>query len=212
MTALTVDPATTGLVLVDPYNDMLSEGGAVWPRVGEVVESTGTVTHLRELLAAFRGTGLPVFIAPHRRWRPGDTGRWQHAARPYRALADLRLFADGTFGGDWHPDLRPQAGEIVAAEHWAMNGFAGTDLDLQLRQHGVQHIVLAGMTAPGCVEDTGRYALELGYQVTLVRDATAAFSKELLHAVTDLTGPLWAEAVRPAADVIASVTATNATL
>ena len=32
MTALTIDPATTGLVLVDPYNDMLSEGGKVWPR------------------------------------------------------------------------------------------------------------------------------------------------------------------------------------
>ena len=93
-----------------------------------------------------------------------------------------------------------------------MNGFAGTDLDLQLRQHGVRHIVLAGMTAPGCVEGTGRYALELGYSVTLVRDATAAFSKELLHAVTELTAPFWAEAVLPAADVISSLTMTNATL
>jgi nicotinamidase-related amidase len=206
MMSMTIDPAATGLVLVDPYNDVLSEGGKVWPRVGEVVESTGTVEHLRELLGAFREAGLPVFIAPHRRWRPGDTSRWQHAARTHRGLADLQLFADGTVGGDWHPDLRPRPGEVVASEHWAMNGFAGTDLDLQLRQHGVQHIVLAGMTAPGCVEGTGRYALELGYSVTLVRDATAAFSKELLHAVTELTGPFWAEEVLPAADVIAATT------
>jgi nicotinamidase-related amidase len=92
-----------------------------------------------------------------------------------------------------------------------MNGFAGTDLDLQLRQHGVQNIVLAGMTAPGCVEGSGRYALELGYSVTLVRDATAAFSKELLHAVTDLTGPFWAEAILPTADVIAAITSTSRT-
>jgi nicotinamidase-related amidase len=211
MSETTIDPAVTGLVLVDPYNDVLSEGGKVWPRVHETVEATGTVEHLRELLAAFRTAGLPVFIAPHRRWRPGDTSRWQHAARTHRGLAGLQLFAEGTFGGDWHPDLRPRAGEIVASEHWAMNGFAGTDLDLQLRQHGVQNIVLAGMTAPGCVEGSGRYALELGYSVTLVRDATAAFSKELLHAVTDLTGPFWAEAILPAADVIAAITSTSTT-
>jgi nicotinamidase-related amidase len=211
MTPTTIDAARTGLVLVDPYNDTLSEGGKVWPRVGEVVESTGTVAHPREL-AAFCEASLPVFIAPYCRWRPGDTSRWQHAAGTHRGLADLQLSADGTFGADWHPDLRPRAGEVVACEHWAMNGFAGTDLDLQLRQHGVRHIVVAGMTAPGCVEGTGRYALELGCSVTLVRDATAAFSKELLYTVTELTGPLWAEAVLPAADVIASVAVTNATL
>jgi hypothetical protein len=119
MTPTTIATGTTGLVLVDPYNDVLSEGGKVWPRVSAVVESTGTVTHLRELLGAFREAGLPVFIAPHRRWRPGDTSRWQHAAHTHRGLADLQLFADGTFGGDWHRDLRPSAGEIVASEHSA---------------------------------------------------------------------------------------------
>jgi len=60
MTAMTFHPATTGLVLVDPYNDVLSEGGKVWPEVGEVAESTGTVGHLRELLGAFRTAGLPA--------------------------------------------------------------------------------------------------------------------------------------------------------
>jgi len=83
-----------------------------------------------------------------------------------------------------------------------MNGFAHTDLDQQLRQHAVEDIILAGMTAPGCVEGTGRYALELGYRVTLVKDATAAFSRELLHAATELTGPLYAEAVLSTDEVL----------
>jgi nicotinamidase-related amidase len=187
MTSMTSDPAATGLVLVDPYNDVLSEGRKMWPRTRDVVESTGTVEHLRELLTGFRAAGLPVFVAPHRRWRPGDTSRWQRAARTHRGLADRGRRALG------------------------MNGFAGTDLDLQLRQHGVQHVVLAGMTASGCVEGTGRYALELGYSVTLVRDATAAFRPELLHAVTDLTGPFWAETIRQAADGIAALPASNLT-
>jgi nicotinamidase-related amidase len=48
------------------------------------------------------------------------------------------------------------------------------------------------MTAPGCVEGTGRFALELGYAVTLVKDATAAFTKEWMHAAVELDAPTYA--------------------
>ena len=61
-------------------------------------------------------------------------------------------------------------------------GFANTDLDLQLKQHGVRHIVLIGMIANTCIEATGRFGMELGYHVSLVKDATAAFSAEAMHA------------------------------
>jgi nicotinamidase-related amidase len=84
---------------------------------------------------------------------------------------------------------------VVSSEHWGMSGFAHTGLDLHLRQHGIDTIILAGMTAPGCVEGTGRYATELGYSVTLAKDATATFSMDLQRAATELTGPLYAESV-----------------
>jgi nicotinamidase-related amidase len=45
------------------------------------------------------------------------------------------------------------------------------------------------------VEGTGRHATELGYSVTLVKDATAAFTMDLQHAATELTGPLYSDAV-----------------
>lgn len=186
---------TTGLVLVDPYNDFLSEGGKVWPRVRDVAETVGLHRHLRALLAGVRAAGMPVFIAPHRRWRPGDVEGWTRFQRAHAMLRDAHLFEAGTFGGDWHPDFGPRDGDVVSAEHWGMNGFAHTDLDQQLRQHGVDRILLAGMTAPGCVEGTGRYAMELGYAVTLVKDATAAFTPDLQRAATELTGPLYAERV-----------------
>jgi nicotinamidase-related amidase len=64
--------------------------------------------------------------------------------------------------------------------------------------------VLAGLTAPGCVEGTGRWGMELGYAVTLVKDATASFSKEWMHAAVELNGPLYAE-VLTTAEVIDGV-------
>ena len=65
-------PQTTALLLVDPYNDFLSEGGKVWPRVQAVAEAVGLLDHLRALVAAARDKGIRIFFVPHHRWEPGD--------------------------------------------------------------------------------------------------------------------------------------------
>src|SRR5207244_3251506 len=63
------------------------------------------------------------------------------------------------------PRFEPQPGEIVALEHWGSSGFANTDLDLQLKKHGIHQLIVTGLIAHTCVEATGRYAAELGYEV-----------------------------------------------
>lgn len=173
----------------------------------EVAESVGLHANLRLLLTAVREAGIPVFVAPHRSPRPGDFDGWQRMSRAHRVLRDGGYYEYGTFGGGWHPELGPRPGDIVCTEHWGMSGFAHTDLDQQLRQHGIEDVILAGMTAPGCVEGTGRHGMELGYSITLVKDATAAFTKEHLRAAVELNGPLYAEAVVPAGEVVAALAA-----
>jgi nicotinamidase-related amidase len=93
----------------------------------------------------------------------------------------------------------------VSSEHWGESGFAGTDLDIHLRQHGIERIILAGMTAPGCVEGTGRYGYELGYSVTLAKDATASFTREWMHAAVELNAPIYAESVLTTTEVLAKI-------
>jgi nicotinamidase-related amidase len=144
------DTAKTAFVLVDPYNDFFAEDGQIYPLVQEVAESVGLHGHIRELLAAVRAAGLQVVIAPHRRWHPGDLEGWLRPEPAQARLAERRLYAAGTIGGEWYPDFAPLDGDVVATEHWGISGFAHTDLDQQLRQHGVEHVILAGLTAPGC--------------------------------------------------------------
>ena len=195
-------PTTTALVLVDPYNDFLSDDGKIWPRIRDVAQAVGLREHLRSLLAGVRSAGLPVVIAPHRRWRPGDLDGWTTMSRAHRALGEGRLYELGTLGGEWHPEFGPHEGDVISSEHWGMSGFAHADLDQQLRRHGIDTIILAGLTAPGCVEGTGRYGMELGYSVSLVKDATAAFTMDLQRAATELSGPLYADAVLTTAEVL----------
>jgi nicotinamidase-related amidase len=135
----------------------------------------------------------------------GDYEDWDHPNPSQRSVKERQVFAKGTWGGEWHPDFVPQAGDIVVKEHWAQSGFANTDLDFQLKQHGVTHVVAIGMLANSCIESTGRFAMELGYHVTLVRDATAAFSQEHMHAAHDLNGPTFAHAILTTPELLAAL-------
>jgi nicotinamidase-related amidase len=91
-------------------------------------------------------------------------------------------------------------------EHWGSSGFANTDLDLQLKQFGISRVILVGMIANTCIEATGRFAMELGYHVILVTDATAAFSPEAMHAAHVINGPTYAHAITTTDELVAELT------
>lgn len=100
-----------------------------------------------------------------------------------------RLFERGAWGGTFHDDFPVLASDAVASEHWAQSGFAGTDLNTHLTQRGVSHVIVIGLLANTCTESAARFAMELGYHVTLVTDATAATSEEALHAAHTINAP-----------------------
>ncbi len=201
LVVLTRYPANrTGLLLVDPFNDFLSDGGKLWPSLRSGAEAIDLLGNLRTLVETARRAGVAVLYVPHRRWREGDFDGWRHPT-PWQLTIDREaLFADGTWGGDWHPALAPQPGDVIVQQHWGQNGFFNTDLDLQLKQHGLDSLVFAGVAADLCVAATARYGAELGYHVTLVHDATIALDPAAcpLHAAR-----LFAHAVVSTADIIA---------
>ena len=92
-------------------------------------------------------------------------------------------------------EFGPREGNVIVLEHWAQSGFANTDLDSQLKQRGIQKIILVGMIANTCIEATSRLGMELGYHVTLIKDATAALSHEGMHAALEVNGPQFAHAI-----------------
>ena len=202
---MTYEPANTAILLVDPYNDFLSEGGKLWPRVQAVAEQVHLLDHLRAIVTTARKAGFPIVFVPHHRWQPGDYVSFDNPSPYQLGSAKAQVFAKDSWGGTFHDGLRPEAGDVVALEHWGSSGFANTDLDLQLTQHGIRRIVLIGMIANTCLEATGRFGMELGYHVTLVTDATAAFSPEAMHAAHAINGPTYAHAIVPTDELVAQL-------
>jgi nicotinamidase-related amidase len=195
MTNLMLDKEITALLVIDPYNDFISEGGKLWDRLKGVAEANGCVPNMLHVLNASRRAGLRVFYALHHRYRPGDYETWKYIAPVQRAAWSHKTFEFGTWGGEIRSGFEPQPGDIVAAEHWCSSGFANTDLDLQLKKNGIHKLIVIGIIAHTCVEATVRYAAELGYEVTVVRDATADYSDREMHAALDVNIPNYASTI-----------------
>lgn len=195
MANVTYDKQLTALLVIDPYNDFISEGGKIWGRVQAVAEANGCVPHMLQVLTAARKAGLRVFYALHRRYRPGDYETWKYIAPIQKAAWQHKSFEYGTWGGENRREFEPQPGEIMASEHWCSSGFANTDLDLLLKNHGIHQLITIGLLANTCVEATVRFGAELGYEVTVVKDAVASLTEEEMHAALEVNIPRYASAM-----------------
>ena len=210
MTGQAYDKDITALVVIDPYNDFISEGGKVWDRLKGVAEANGCVPHMSQVLEATRDAGIQVFYALHHRYRPGDYENWKYIAPIQKAAWSRKTFEYGSWGGQLRSEFEPRPGDIVAQEHWCSSGFANTDLDLLLKRQGIQQLIMMGLIAHTCLEATVRFGAELGYEVTVVRDATASYSDEEMHAALEINIPNYATAILSAEEIVDAVSKSTA--
>lgn len=172
----------TALVVIDPQNDVLSESGISWGLVGASVRDNNTIENLARLFAAAKGQGFGVFISPHYLY-PHDQA-WRFGGVVEKMMLEGKEFfrpdplgRDGFVGSgaDWLEQYKPFIEErttVVVSPH-KMWGPQTNDLVLQLRKRRISKVILAGMLANLCVESHLRELLEQGFEVAVVKDATA---------------------------------------
>jgi nicotinamidase-related amidase len=173
----------TALVITDPQNDFLSPEGVTWGVVGESVTENNTVDNIETLFRTAKEAALPVFISPHY-YYPTDHG-WQFEGTLEALMHNIGMFDrkdalslegfEGS-GADWLERYKPfiKDGSTVVTSPHKVYGPESNDLVLQLRKRGVDKVILAGMSANLCVESHMRELLEQGFEVAVVKDATAA--------------------------------------
>jgi nicotinamidase-related amidase len=196
----------TALVLVDPFNDFLSEGGKLWPYTKETVEGSGMVKNIKALLMAARQHKVLVIYAPHHHTVKSDYMNWKFMAPSHTGSKNTMLFEKNSWGAEFHPELKSEDGDLIAQNHWTGSGFANTDLDFLLRLRGIEYVVLAGMRANTCIDSTARYAVELGYHVTLIKDGIAAFAWDEIKATVETNFPNYGHSLLSTDEFIKSLT------
>ena len=178
-----IDINRTALVITDPQNDLLSPEGVTWGVVGESVAENNTVDNIEALFRTAKEAGLPVFVSPHY-YYPSDHG-WQFEGTLEALMHNIGMFDRKSplsiedfkgSGADWLERYKPfiEDGSTVVASPHKVYGPESNDLVLQLRKRRVDKVILAGMSANLCVESHMREMLEQGFEVAVVKDATAA--------------------------------------
>ena len=176
------DPMRTAVVVTDPQNDFLSEKGVTWGVVGKSVVKNNTVKNIESLFRAAKKNNIPVFVSPHyyyptdHDWHfEGALEKLMHTIKMFDRKDALSLDGFNNSGADWLPRYNPyiKDGKTVITSPHKVYGPDTNDLVLQLRKRGIDKVILAGMSANLCVESHLRELLEQGFEVAVVKDATA---------------------------------------
>ena len=177
-----VDPSHSALIVIDMQNDFCAHGGLVDKGGRDVSAVQAMARQLPSLIESARAAGaLVVFV---RSVYTTDGNRYlsdvwleQAARKQGGGYTQTPVCRDGSWEGDYYGDVRPQPDDVIVIKH-RYNAFHRTDLDTILRARGVRTIVVTGVSTNVCVESTVREGFINDYYVVLVRDGTAAYSRE----------------------------------
>ena len=179
---MNIEKTDTAVVIIDPQNDVLSEKGANWAALGASITENRTVENMERIFQAAKANGYDVFISPHY-FYPTDSG-WkfngpleteEFRTHTFARRGSLTLEGFANSGADWLDRFRPyiEDGKTIVVSPHKVWGPQTNDLVLQLRKRGIGKIILGGMLANICVESHLREFLEQGFEVAVVKDATA---------------------------------------
>jgi nicotinamidase-related amidase len=208
--SISFPPQRTALLVIDPVNDFLSEGGAAWEMTKTTVIKHDVVGHLKRAIEGARERSVPVLFGPMAYTKEDYAGeQLQRRSGINRLMFEKKMFLAGSWGADFHPDLQPRAGDTVLLPHKSCDVFT-TDLPQHLQRMAITHLVIAGMTANLCCESTGRHAMEAGFDVTFLSDAIGAATVPEYEASIHLNYPLIANAVLTVDEFLAAIGAAQA--
>ena len=179
---MALEKGRAALLVVDPQIDFLSPDGVSWGVVGESVTEHNVVENLGRLFRAAKAADMPVVISPHY-YYPHDH-RWSFEGALEKVMHSIGMFdRPGPFdtsnlegaGADFMAQYKDYIfdGKTVIASPHKIYGPEQNDAGLQLRKLKVDQIILAGMSANLCVEAHMREFIEQGFEIAVVRDATA---------------------------------------
>ncbi|MEO8693261.1 MAG: isochorismatase family cysteine hydrolase [Acidimicrobiales bacterium] len=150
--------------------------------VDRYANDTGLIPRLRRAIDAAHHASIPViYVVVGFR---NDYAEVSPNNRGFSAIAATGAYSDGDANRVVHPDIAPQAGDIIVTKK-RVSAFAGSDLDMVLRAQQVDHLVISGISTSGVVLSTMRQAADLDFRLTVLSDGCADGDAEVHRVLID---------------------------
>lgn len=179
----TLDPAATALVVIDMQRDFLQPGGFGELLGNDVSLLEQVIEPLQEVLAAARAAGMLV-VHTREGHRPDLADCPPSKLLRGRSVTTIgspgpkgRILVRGEDGHDIVPELAPIDGEVILDKP-GKGAFYATDLELLLRNRGVTHLIVTGVTTEVCVHTTVREANDRGFECLVLADCCGSYFPE----------------------------------
>ena len=158
---MSIEGPKTALILIDVYNDFLHPEGKANKGLAESLSESDSIKNVQAALDSARSANIPVYYSLHQQYHDGKYTGFNHWNAMLEGVKSSRAFEQGSWGAEIFDGLQPKDEDVVISKHWNQSSFHNTDLEWQLRQRDVTHLVFAGMVANTCIETTARVANEL---------------------------------------------------
>ncbi|WP_158746498.1 isochorismatase family cysteine hydrolase [Acidisphaera sp. L21] len=194
----------TALLLVDLLNDFLDDEGKLAGRIGPMLEKTNLKENLKRLINGARAAGVKIIYVPHG-LHEHSFDDVQHIHPRWQWAMDEKVFWIGEWGADFYESFAPRDEDVIISRHRTFDSFVNTDMIPKLKEHGIEKVVLAGLTSHTCVESAGRHALEEGFHVTFLKDAVAEFTEEAHNLAISISYPTFGHEVLTVDEFLGSI-------
>ena len=177
----------TAIVLIEPQNDFLTEGGTMYAHIKEQLAQRGVIKNLQNLLNSARGKVGKIFYVPFHSFEEGFP-ELKKGGPGYEGLRGIEIDMEADWGtGAWLrgtpgpeiiDELTPQKGDIIVEGKKTLDAFHSTALDYLLRANEIEYVAFTGFHTDWCVESSARSAYDKGYRVIVIGDCTATDTQE----------------------------------
>lgn len=175
------------IVLIEPQNDFLSEGGTMYAHIKEQLAERHVIKNLQNLLDSARGKVAKIFYVPFHSFEVGFP-ELKKGGPAYEGLRGIEIDMEADWGtGAWLrgtpgpeiiDELTPKQGDIIVEGKKTLDAFHSTALDYLLRANEIEYVAFTGFHTNWCVESSARSAYDKGYRVIVIGDCTATDTEE----------------------------------
>ena len=165
----------TAIILIGYQNDYFSKNGILYSVIEESSVTSGVLENTIKVINSIKNENVLIISTPI--IFTSDYSELTEPVGILKTIKEVGAFKDGKFGSETIDEIKEFKDRIIEVPgKLGLNAFMNTNLEEILKNNGITHVALAGAVCSICIDSTGRYAFEKGFEVSMISDCISGRS------------------------------------